>query len=197
VRRVLGAGVQVYHRHGPLLRGVAEAAAGDEQIAQAYAAMRARFDDLAEQSLRGVADLKRTVIGDESDRYDEVIAVWYPTLAAFAALATDPEVLAARAHRVAGLERAALICCESGRRGRARWPGGILRFSVTCRAALSAAIDRQATRDKRSAVLPSSRKRNDRTFAATALGGPPLTSGSVVSMDSIGALVGVGGDGLG
>ena len=32
----------------------------------------------------------RTVIGDETDRYDEVIAVWYPSLAAFAALATDP-----------------------------------------------------------------------------------------------------------
>jgi uncharacterized protein (DUF1330 family) len=57
---------------------------------------------------------KRTVIGDETDRYDEVIAVWYPSLAAFVALATDPEILAARAHRIAGLERAALICCESG-----------------------------------------------------------------------------------
>jgi uncharacterized protein (DUF1330 family) len=57
---------------------------------------------------------KRTVIGDETDRYDEVIAVWYPSLAAFVALATDPEILAARAHRVAGLERAALICCEAG-----------------------------------------------------------------------------------
>jgi uncharacterized protein (DUF1330 family) len=57
---------------------------------------------------------KRTVIGDQSDRYDEVIAVWYPSLAAFVALATDADVLAARAHRVAGLERAALIGCESG-----------------------------------------------------------------------------------
>jgi uncharacterized protein (DUF1330 family) len=57
---------------------------------------------------------KRTVIGDESDRYDEVIAVWYPSLAAFGTLATHPDVLAARHHRVAGLERAALICCESG-----------------------------------------------------------------------------------
>ena len=55
-----------------------------------------------------------TVIGDDSDRYDEVIAVWYPSMAAFSALATDPEILAARAHRVAGLERAALICCEPG-----------------------------------------------------------------------------------
>jgi hypothetical protein len=54
------------------------------------------------------------VIGEDGDRYDEVIAVWYPSLAAFTALATDPRILAARAHRVAGLERAALICCEPG-----------------------------------------------------------------------------------
>lgn len=57
VRRALQAAVEVYQRHGPLLRGVAEAAAGDEQIARGYAAMRRRFDDFAEQSLRGVADL--------------------------------------------------------------------------------------------------------------------------------------------
>jgi uncharacterized protein (DUF1330 family) len=60
------------------------------------------------------ADARLTVIGDESDRYDEVIAVWYPSLAAFTALATDPAILEARAHRLAGLERAALICCEPG-----------------------------------------------------------------------------------
>ena len=59
-------------------------------------------------------EAKATVIGDDSDRYDEVIAVWYPSLAAFTALATDPEILAARLHRIAGLERAALICCEPG-----------------------------------------------------------------------------------
>lgn len=60
------------------------------------------------------AESERTVIGDDTDRYDEVLAVWYPSLAAFAALATDPELQAARPHRVAGLERAALVCCESG-----------------------------------------------------------------------------------
>ena len=60
------------------------------------------------------AESRLTVVGEETDRYDEVVAVWYPSLAAFVALATDPEILAARAHRVAGLERAALICCESG-----------------------------------------------------------------------------------
>ena len=54
------------------------------------------------------------MIGDDSDVYDEVIAVWYPSAAAFMALATDPEILEARADRVAGLERAALICCEAG-----------------------------------------------------------------------------------
>ena len=55
-------------------------------------------------------DAKLTVIGGE--RYDEVIAVWYPSLAAFSELATDPELLAVREHRLEGLERAALICCE-------------------------------------------------------------------------------------
>ena len=59
------------------------------------------------------ADARMTVVGDETDRYDEVVAVWYPSLAAFAALATDPEILAARAHRSAGLQRAALIACEA------------------------------------------------------------------------------------
>jgi uncharacterized protein (DUF1330 family) len=60
------------------------------------------------------AESKLTVVGDETDRYDEVVAVWYPSFAAFVALATDSEILAARAHRAAGLERAALIGCESG-----------------------------------------------------------------------------------
>jgi uncharacterized protein (DUF1330 family) len=60
-----------------------------------------------------------TVIGE--DRYDEVIAVWYPSLAAFAALATDPDILAAREHRLDGLEEAALICCEPG-----SLPGGVV-----------------------------------------------------------------------
>lgn len=55
-----------------------------------------------------------TVIGDDSDRYDEVIAVRYPSAQAFLALAMDPEIGIARAHRDAGLERAALIRCDDG-----------------------------------------------------------------------------------
>jgi uncharacterized protein (DUF1330 family) len=54
-----------------------------------------------------------TVIGDQADLYDEVIAVWYPSVGAFVALVTDPELLAARGDRAAGLERAALIRCAA------------------------------------------------------------------------------------
>jgi AcrR family transcriptional regulator len=57
VRRSLEAAVEVYQRHGPLLRCVAEAAAGDEEIAAEYAEMRQRFTDFAEQALRDIAGL--------------------------------------------------------------------------------------------------------------------------------------------
>jgi uncharacterized protein (DUF1330 family) len=52
-----------------------------------------------------------TVIGDDADRYDEIIAVWYPSWSAFQALVTDPELLAAaEEHRRGALEKAAVIC---------------------------------------------------------------------------------------
>ena len=57
---------------------------------------------------------QETVIGDATDVYDEVIAVWYPNRTAFIGLATAPEVIPALADCVAGLERAAIICCEAG-----------------------------------------------------------------------------------
>ncbi len=55
-----------------------------------------------------------TVVGDESDRWHEVIAVRYPSMEAFLGLALDPEIGTALAHREAGLERAALIRCDDG-----------------------------------------------------------------------------------
>jgi uncharacterized protein (DUF1330 family) len=58
------------------------------------------------------ADAKAVVVGGDEDAYDEVIAVWYPSAAAFLELATDHETLAARADRIEGLERAALIRCD-------------------------------------------------------------------------------------
>ena len=54
-----------------------------------------------------------TVIGDESDLYDEVIAVWYPSAAAFIEMVSNPVYVEALPYRQAGLERAALIRCEA------------------------------------------------------------------------------------
>jgi len=55
VREAMGLAVAVYRDHGPLLRGIAEAAAGDEALASQHLAIRRRFDDLAEQWLRSSA----------------------------------------------------------------------------------------------------------------------------------------------
>ena len=56
-------------------------------------------------------DAAETVIGDDGDRYDEIIAVWYPSWEAFKTLATDPELLAAaEEHRRPALQKASLIC---------------------------------------------------------------------------------------
>ena len=80
-----------------------------------------RYGEVALRTLEKVggrimwhAQANETVIGDESDLYDEVIAVWYPSRAAFIELATSEDIQRARADRVAGLERAAIICCEPG-----------------------------------------------------------------------------------
>jgi uncharacterized protein (DUF1330 family) len=53
------------------------------------------------------------VIGGSEDRFDEVIAVRYPSAKAFVELALDPEIGAALAHRRAGLERAVLLRCDA------------------------------------------------------------------------------------
>jgi uncharacterized protein (DUF1330 family) len=54
----------------------------------------------------------QTVIGDESDEYDEVIAVQYPSPAAFLEFVAAPEIVAVLPHRRAALERAAIIRCD-------------------------------------------------------------------------------------
>jgi AcrR family transcriptional regulator len=51
VRAAIEPAARVYQRHGPLLRALSEAAAGDEQIAAGQAAMRRRFDDLVTEAL--------------------------------------------------------------------------------------------------------------------------------------------------
>jgi uncharacterized protein (DUF1330 family) len=79
-----------------------------------YGAVAAAVLDRVGGRILWHTESKRTVIGDESDRYDEIIAVWYPNLAAFTELVGDSGIVDALVHRTAGLERAALICCDSG-----------------------------------------------------------------------------------
>ncbi len=62
IRRALEPASEVYRRHGPLLRAVAEAAASDEELAHGQAAMRRRFTELnrrylSEAQARGAAPL--------------------------------------------------------------------------------------------------------------------------------------------
>ena len=52
VRQGLEPAVAVYHRHGPLLRGISEAAASDEDVAGVRDAMRAQFAEQAARYLR-------------------------------------------------------------------------------------------------------------------------------------------------
>lgn len=54
-------------------------------------------------------DAAEVVIGCDHDRYDEVVAVWYPSRAAFLGLTRHPGYLEALAHRDAALEQASLI----------------------------------------------------------------------------------------
>jgi uncharacterized protein (DUF1330 family) len=80
----------------------------------------ARYGEVAQRVLERVggqilwhAPVRDTVIGEGEERFDDVIAVWYPSATAFLQLVTDPEVLGARTHRLEGLERAALLRCET------------------------------------------------------------------------------------
>ena len=62
IRRALEPASEVYRRHGPLLRAVAEAARSDEELAHGHAAMRRRFTELNRRYLsealeRGAAPL--------------------------------------------------------------------------------------------------------------------------------------------
>jgi AcrR family transcriptional regulator len=87
IRRALEDAVEVYTRHGPLLRCVTEAAASDEQVAEGYAAMLARFDDLAEMSLREIGGVEASDLA-ETARALNLMNVSYLT----EAFGRDPRV---------------------------------------------------------------------------------------------------------
>jgi len=51
IPQAIAIAVDTYHRHGPLLRAIAEASAGDDQLAARYHAIRERFDTLTREGL--------------------------------------------------------------------------------------------------------------------------------------------------
>jgi AcrR family transcriptional regulator len=59
--------VDTYRRHGPLLRAMDEAAAGDERIASAQHALRARFAELATDALRSLPGFARDGAADPTE----------------------------------------------------------------------------------------------------------------------------------
>jgi uncharacterized protein (DUF1330 family) len=79
-----------------------------------YGAVAARVLQRVGGRILWEAESRQSAVGEDDECWDEVLAVWYPSAAAFNQLATDPELLAAHPHRAAGLERAAIVCCESG-----------------------------------------------------------------------------------
>lgn len=61
-----------------------------------------------------MADAKFVVIGDEAEDWDEVLIVEYPTKQAFFDMLGNEDYMATTVHRVAALERSALIAMKSG-----------------------------------------------------------------------------------
>jgi hypothetical protein len=78
-----------------------------------------RYGIVAQQAVESVGgailwatDAHDVVIGCDHDRYDEVVAVWYPSRAAFLRLAEFPGYVDALAHRTAAIEQATLLACR-------------------------------------------------------------------------------------
>jgi hypothetical protein len=87
---------------------------GDVSGREAYL----RYGIVAQQAVASIGgailwatDAQGVVIGCDHDRYDEVLAVWYPSRTAFLRLAEFPGYVDALAHRDAALEQATLLAC--------------------------------------------------------------------------------------
>jgi AcrR family transcriptional regulator len=67
IREAVEVPVRVYRRHGPVLRAVSEAAAGDELLAAGQEPVRRRFDDLIADALRGIERETGRPFGDVTE----------------------------------------------------------------------------------------------------------------------------------
>ena len=80
----------------------------------------ARYGEVAMRGLERIggrvlwhAPIKGTVIGEGDERFDDLIAVWYPSAAAFLGMISDADYLEGRDDRLEGLERAVLLRCHA------------------------------------------------------------------------------------
>lgn len=83
-----------------------------------------RYGVVAQQALEAVGArvvwataASPPMIGCDHDRYDEVLAVWYPNHQAFVELTDFPGYADALVHRDAALEQAMIIPCAAGADG--------------------------------------------------------------------------------
>ena len=68
---------------------------------------------------------RHVTIGTDEDRFQEVVAVWYPSRAAFLSLETFPGYREAfELHRRAAIERAILLLCDADAEPRLSSPYG-------------------------------------------------------------------------
>lgn len=109
VREAIEPAVEVYRRHGPLLRAIAEAAADDEQIAAGQREMRGRFDELVASALRdlaGAGDAPRVDVAETAHALNLLNESYLldafgrePRVSAQTAVRTLTEIWAAVVHR--------------------------------------------------------------------------------------------------
>ncbi len=85
----------------------------DRDSYQRYAAVAAQVLTDVGGSVVWYSPGERTVVGEPGERWDEVIAVRYPSVAAFLSLVADPRIAEVRNDRTAGLEAATLVRCSS------------------------------------------------------------------------------------
>ena len=95
---------------------------GDERDAEGLSGRHAylRYGIVAKAAIEAgggrilwATDAAAPIIGCDHDAYDEVVAVWYPSTAAFLALNDHPGYPEALQHRDAAIEQAALIPCKA------------------------------------------------------------------------------------
>jgi AcrR family transcriptional regulator len=115
VRQAIEPAVAVFQRHGPLLRAIVEAAASDEQVAAGQEAMRERFDELLEATLREMPHLAEHPTADlgETARALNLLNTSYlvdafgrePRVSADTAAQTLTEIWVALIHRPTSTRR--------------------------------------------------------------------------------------------